>query len=140
MDNNIHEVIADIFNKSLPNQKRYLYLLDCMNQIAKTDPEAASLLINKYVHKELLHEIKVTYYTYKKDNDLKSTHGQESREVIVRNFKVFSGQIELLASLLNAKNHEREQILCETLVTDLLIVISHYKTDPLLLTSICYLA
>ena len=79
-----------------------------MNHIAKTDSDAASTFIKKYVHKELLHEIKVTYYNYKKHNDLISTSGQESTEVIVRNFEVFSGQIELLASLLNARHPERE--------------------------------
>ena len=49
-----------------------------MNQISKISQKAASLFIQKYVHKELLSEIKVTYYNYKKHNDLVSASGQES--------------------------------------------------------------
>ena len=88
----------------------------------------------------MLGEIKTTFYNYKKHNDIVSASGQESNDVIVKNFKLFSGQIELLASLLYAGEKESELILSEGLVMELLNVINHFKTDPLLLTSVCYLA
>ena len=111
-----------------------------MNYVAQESEDAASHFVNKNVHKELLGEIKTTFYNYKKHNDIVSASGQESNDVIVKNFKLFSGQIELLASLLYAKEKESELILSEGLVMELLNVINHFKTDPLLLTSVCYLA
>jgi len=55
-------------------------------------------------------------------------------------YKVFAAQIELIASLLNAKEDQRELVMSDNLVDELLQVLTHNTTDPILLTSICYLA
>lgn len=55
-------------------------------------------------------------------------------------YRIFSAQIELIASLLNAEPRLSKLILQETLVSELLQVLTHSSTDPILLTSLCYLA
>lgn len=41
---------------------------------------------------------------------------------------------------MNAEESEQISILKEPLVTDLLFIVTHSSTDPILLSSICYLA
>ena len=91
IDMGIHLIIAEIFVKSLPTSEVYRHLLDCMNSIAILSDHAASKFIEKYVHKELLSEIKVTYYNYKKHNDLVPASGQEDDDKLVKRYKIFSG-------------------------------------------------
>ena len=55
-------------------------------------------------------------------------------------YRIFSAQIELIASMLNAHPKQRDQLLQEQLIKELLQVLTHSHTDPILLTSICYLA
>ena len=75
MEKNLHEVVAEIFSKSNRDHPRYLYLMDCMNYVAQGNEPAASHFVNKNVHKELLQEIKTTFYNYKKHNDIVSANG-----------------------------------------------------------------
>ena len=63
---NLHDLIADIFMRTSPQKSRYLHLLESMNEIAKMHSQAASDYIEKFVHSEILQEIKMTYYKYKK--------------------------------------------------------------------------
>jgi len=67
--------ISDIFQDSLTSQARYVPLLNCLREIAKHSSKAADGFIQKFSHRNLLEEIKVTYYNYKKHNDLKSASG-----------------------------------------------------------------
>lgn len=63
----MHDTLAEIFLKTSPQkQPRYLYLLDSMNEIAKMHSASASEYIDKFIHRELLQEIKLTFYSYKK--------------------------------------------------------------------------
>lgn len=55
-------------------------------------------------------------------------------------YKVFAAQITLIASLLNASKEQRNLILVDPLIDELLQVLTHNMTDPILLTSITYLA
>ena len=62
---------------------------------------------------------------------------------IVKAYRVFSAQIELIASMINAKDKRcREMILWDSFTLEILQVISHShpRTDPLLLHSVCHLA
>ena len=65
-EHSLHDIVSDIFLKTSPQKPRYLYLLDCMNQIAKMHSQAASDYIDKFVHREIMQEIKLTFYSYKK--------------------------------------------------------------------------
>ena len=60
-----------------------------------------------------------------------------AREKEIQQYKIFSAQIELIGSLLKAD--QSNKILFEPLVEDLHLIVSYNKTDPLLLTAVCYL-
>lgn len=63
---NLHDMVADIFLKTSPQKSRYLHLLESMNEISKMHKGAANDYIDKFVHREILQEIKLTFYKYKK--------------------------------------------------------------------------
>ena len=111
-----------------------------MNEISKIHSGAASSFIEKFIHREILQEIKLTYYQYKKSQELAPAENKDNIALIVKMYRVFSAQIELIASLLNTEPDKRELILNEPLVSELLQVLTHNNTDPILLTSLCYLA
>ena len=111
-----------------------------MHEIAKMHRGAASSYIDKFIHRELMQEIKLTFYSYKKSQTLAPADNKDNVALIVKMYKVFSAQISLVASLLNAEERQREQLLEEPLIKELLQVLTHSNTDPILLTSICYLA
>ena len=54
-------------------------------------------------------------------------------------YEVFSTQIELLASLINADPKVKGKVLWDTTVYDLLIVVTYSRVEPTVLTSVCYL-
>lgn len=54
-----------------------------MIQIARYSQKAASGFIHKYVHRELLSEIKTTYYNYKKHQDLVPQDSDHSMTLII---------------------------------------------------------
>ena len=139
-ENRLHERVAEIFLKTGPTKSRYIHLLECMHEIAKMHRGAASSYIDKFIHRELMQEIKLTFYSYKKSQTLAPADNKDNVALIVKMYKVFSAQISLVASLLNAEERQREQLLEEPLIKELLQVLTHSNTDPILLTSICYLA
>ena len=65
-ENRLHERVAEIFLKTGPTKSRYIHLLECMHEIAKMHRGAASSYIDKFIHRELMQEIKLTFYSYKK--------------------------------------------------------------------------
>ncbi len=138
--NHMHEIVADIFLKTQPTQTRYLHLLEAMNEIAKLHSGAATNFIEKFIHREILQEIKLTYHSYKKSQELAPAENKDNIALIVKMYKVFSAQIDLIASLLNTEFQHRHLILKEPIVSELLQVLTHNNTDPILLTSLCYLA
>ena len=91
-----------------------------MNEIAKMHSAAASSYVKKYVHRDVMQEIKLTFYSYKKSQDLAPADNRDNVAQIVKMYKVFSAQIELIASLLNAESREREILLQEGLIRELL--------------------
>lgn len=99
----LHEVVAEIFLKTNPQQSRYLHLLECMNAIAKLNTKAASAYVKKFIHRDIMQVIKNTFYTYKKSQDLAPADNKDNVALIVKMYKVFSAQIELIGSLLNAE-------------------------------------
>ena len=73
-----------------------------MISISKMHVQAASDYIVKFVHREVMQEIKLTFYTYKKSQELYPADNKDNVVETVRMYKVFSAQIELIGSLLNA--------------------------------------
>lgn len=140
-ESDLDNVLADIFLKTPTQQQpRYLYLVDSMNEIAKIDKASASEYIDKFIHRELLTDIKQTFYLYKKAQELYPVNNKDNVAQTIVMYKVFAAQITLTASLLNAESHQREVIMQDTLIDELLQVITHNMTDPILLTAITYLA
>ena len=65
----------------------------------------------------------------------------KSNDQLIRlKYLTLGDEITCLAGLLEANTHKREVILKDGLVDDLLQVLSHYKTDPVLLTAVCKFA
>ena len=127
--------------KTSPQKSCYIHLLQCMHQIAKMSRPAASSFFEKFIHREILQEIKITFYSYKKGQELTPNQSKGETSVSVgKRYKLFAAQIDLIASLLNAEESFRESILKEAQVNELLQVLTHNNVDPILLTSVCYLA
>ena len=53
VEKELHDIVAEIFLKTDPKKSRYIYLLECMNEIAKSHKKAASHYIDK-VHREIM--------------------------------------------------------------------------------------
>jgi len=53
-------------------------------------------------------------------------------------YQVFSAQITALGSFFNASN--RKSFLDHPIIKDILQILSHHKTDPILLTAVCKFA
>ena len=69
-----------------------------------------------------------------------SDNGLISPAKTMMRYKVFAAQIELIASLLNSEPRHREALLGDVQLKELLLVLTHNACDPILLTSVCYLA
>ena len=76
--------------------------------------------------------------TYKKTNDLSDFYSQSTS--LELKYLTLADEITCLASLLQAEEQLRSSILRDPLVDDILIILSHYQTDPVLLTSVCKFA
>ena len=111
-----------------------------MNEISKLHSNAATDYIDKFIHRELLQEIKLTFYQYKKSQELYPPDNKDNIAQTVVMYRVFAAQITLVASLLNAPDYKRQTILEDPLINELLQVLTHNMTDPILLTAITYLA
>lgn len=74
-----------------------------MNEIAKLHSHAASQIIEKNVHSEVITEIKLTFYRYKMDKELIPPGEDYSIADVVAMYRMFSAQIDLIASLINAE-------------------------------------
>jgi hypothetical protein len=75
IEKDLHHLVADIFQESMPHQSRYLDILAlitslCNGEIKEFNP--ANFFVTKYVHRNLIKELKQTYFIYKKTNDLSS--------------------------------------------------------------------
>lgn len=89
-ENRLHERVAEIFLKTGPTKSRYIHLLECMHEIAKMHRGAASSYIDKFIHRELMQEIKLTFYSYKKSQTLAPADNKDNVALIVKMYKVFS--------------------------------------------------
>lgn len=84
--------------------------------------------------------IRIAMYVYKKNNDLKEEDSKETDEMIKLKYLTLAAEIDCLGALLEAEKQKREGIIKDQLLDDMLQIASHYKTDPVLLTSICKFA
>jgi hypothetical protein len=79
-------------------------------------------------------------YIYKNVNDLKDEDSKDTDADVRLKYLTLAAEIDCLGGLLEADKTRREQIIKESLLDELLQIASHYKTDPVLLTSICKFA
>ena len=82
---------------------------------------------------------------YKKTNDLRDlTSGasaDKSNDQLIRTkYLTLSDEITCLAGLLESTEDRRVAIIRDALVDDILQVLSHYNTDPVLLRAVCKFA
>jgi|LauGreDrversion4_2_1035121.scaffolds.fasta_scaffold565469_3 hypothetical protein len=77
---------------------------------------------------------------YKKFNDLKAPDSKEIESKVKLKYLNLAAEINCLGGLLEANQQKRKIIVEDPLIDDLLQITSHYKTDPVLLTSICHFA
>lgn len=68
----LHFEVAEIFIKTPPTASRYLYLLQNLMEIAKLSPVGAADFVDRFVQNELLQDVKLTFYQYKKSQDFKT--------------------------------------------------------------------
>ena len=84
----------------------------------------------------------MTFYQYKKQQAF-LIQGEGTREELLAREKAqyltFAAQIELLGALINAEPAQQGDVLWDPLVGDLVVIVSHARTDPVILTSVCYL-
>ena len=139
-------IITDILQDSQPLEVRYLHLLSLIIDICETElPEEiqnpANFFCEKYLYKNLINDIKVTYYIYKRTNEISQNIQIESPQRVILMYKTFSMQIQCLAALLNSDNNRATKVLnSDPIIMDLLQICSNFKTDPLILTAVCQLA
>lgn len=74
-----------------------------MNEIAKLHSHAASQIIEKNVHREVITEIRMTFYQYRLKKELIPPGEDYSIADVIKVYRVFSSQIDLIASLINAE-------------------------------------
>lgn len=131
----LHEDIAHIFARSNASMSRYVPLMDCLSETARLSCQAATDFIQNNIHLELIQDTKLAFYEFKKLQKFTADTIEEKEKM----YEVFSTQIELLASLINADSKVKGKILWNTTVFDLLIVVTYSKVQPNVLTSVCYL-
>ena len=68
----LHHLVTDIFKESNPAQSRYLDLLTMITSVClgRAKENLANFFVDKYVHRNLIKELKKTYFVYKKTNEL----------------------------------------------------------------------
>lgn len=88
----------------------------------------------------MLKNVKQAINFYKKWNDLKADDSSETEAHVKLRYLTLAAEINCLGGLLEARIELRKDIVYDPLIEDLLMITSHYKTDPVLLTAICKFA
>ena len=86
---------------------------------------AATHYIDKFIHREIMQEIKLTFFQYKKSQELYPIGNKENIAQTVIMYKIFAAQIELVASRLNAEPEARKKVMEDSLINDLLQILTH---------------
>lgn len=68
----LHLEVAEIFTKTPPTASRYLHLLQNLTEISKLSQQAAADFVDRFVHSELIQDVKLSFYQYKKSYDFKT--------------------------------------------------------------------
>ena len=102
--------------------------------------DAANKFIDKFVHNNIMKNIRYSIHIYKKNNDLKDEDSKDTEEKVKQKYLTLAAEIDCLGGMLEAERSKREPILKDPLLDEMLQIASHYKTDPVLLTSICKFA
>ena len=93
-----------------------------------------------FVHTNLITQIRKSLTIYKKYNSLFDQGSKETVEMQMLKYQTLAAEITTLGGLMNAGGENREKILNDSVVLDLLTIMGHPKTDPILLTAICTFA
>lgn len=76
-------------------------------------------------------------HVYKKNNDIKDEDSKDTEEKVKLKYLTVSAEIVSLWGLLEADRSKRQSIINDNLSQEMLQISSHYKTDPVLLASLC---
>ena len=119
---------------------RYIPCLHLIARLANASAPAAGAFMDVFVHSNLIGQIRKSLVIYKKYNSLFDPHTKETVEQQMLKYQTLAAEITTLGGLMNAGGDNREKILGDTVVLELLSIMGHPKTDPILLTAICTFA
>jgi hypothetical protein len=109
-------------------------------RLANASKPAAVTFMSFFVHTNLITQIRKSLIIYKKYNSLFDQGSKETVEMQMLKYQTLAAEITTLGGLMNAGGEHRQWILNDSVVLDLLTIMGHPKTDPILLTAICTFA
>jgi hypothetical protein len=137
----MEEYISKIIQQSSLENARYIPVLELVARLANEDAELADYFIETNVHNSLLYEIKKSMKIYFRNNSLIDENSSDSVEMVRRKYLTLSAEIKTLGGLLQASDKEnRMKILKQDVVVNIVSVMGHESTDPILLCGICTFA
>ncbi len=141
MEKGLVSLVADILGDSTWERKRYLHCLKVVELLCLHSPLAANQFFDKSVHTYLMKNVREAMLIYKKNNDLVEGEGRDEDRRLPLKYITLAAEIDALGAMLRADDpHHRHEILGKPLVDDMLGVLKHYLTDPVLLTALCRFA
>lgn len=142
LDKDIIPYITQIIKASSRDHKRYIPCLTLIARLSNAESKAANLFMDSLVHTILIEQITRSLNIYKKNNSLFDESSQETVEQQMLKYQTLAAEIRCLGGLLQAGPGNRASILEKEkqVVLDLIQIMRHPKTDPILLTAICTFA
>lgn len=141
LDQDLCKYITIIIKNSTWIHRRYLPCLNLITTLASANNNVADRFMDTYIQTNLLNHIRKSLNVYKKTQSLVDEHSKVSAEQQKLKYQTFAAEIVTLGALLKSQRSEnRMKILEEVVVIELIDIMSHERTDPLLLTAICRFA
>ena len=91
-----------------------------VQHIALNSETAANKFIDKFVHSNLIKNIRYAMHIYKKNNDLKDEESKDTEEKLKLKYLTLAAEIDCLGGLLEAERSRRDAIIKDTLIDDML--------------------
>lgn len=130
--------VTRIIKLSFWEHDRYIPILHVIANVSNNSEELATIFMENLVHKILMAQIKKSMNMYKKSHSLFDEMSQETVYIQMLKYQTLAAEIIALGGLL--KSPKRMEILEDLVILDLVAVMSHPMTDPILLTAICTFA
>jgi len=140
LDKQLIPYIVKIMKSSSWERDRYIPSLKLIARIANGKPEASDQFMDSYVHTILLDQIRKSLTIYKKNNSLFEDHSPDAIEQQMLKYQTLANEIIALGGLLNGAEKKRINIILDPVILDIVNIMSHSKTDPILLTAVCKFA